>query len=660
MKLAVLFPMLLAAASPVQAASQAYEDPPIQVWLDQDGEFDRGDEARVWVRAARDGFLLVLHADAEGRIRVIFPLDPVSDDFVRGGVSLEVLGRGDSRALYIDERDGDGLVLAAWSADPFRFDAYVRGDHWDFRYLANDGSDRDAEAGLLDIVYRMADGRPFEYATAPYIVGRDRHYGGSANVYYSSVSYSNHQPWCYGCYDDWRFGFGFGFGLGVRSGFHLSVGFGSPHYYYGWNHRAYDPFYPYGHPIWYRPVWYDPFYWYRGRSYFAWDPFWYPYRYTRRFDPWPHYRYAGVGIHRRYGDDCWGDPFCRWDPYRGRSGYATGIAYGSDGSDGGYDGFRRDGYVTPRGYAQGRDRSGSTSVIGLSENLSRRGSVLRETAGIASARDDATVIRSEPLNSRTRSGVARRAESSAVASEPGGRTLSSRSLREAVQSEPPQRSSSATNRLREAVQSSPPQQRSSSTTNRLRVEVLSSPPQQRSSSATNRLREAVQSSPPQQRSSSTTRRIGDAVVLEPPERWTRASSRLREAAVSSEPPPQRSSSATSRLREAVQSSPPQRSSSSRANVRSVPDRSDQGITRAQPRSMPSRSGITRASPPRSSVSTERSTGSSASTRARSTPVTRSSPSPSASRSGASRASASASSRGTAKARGSGGAGGRVR
>src|SRR2546421_10083077 len=117
---------LLASAPPEAIRS---DDPPIKVSLNQDNYFQRGDRARVKVRTAEDGYVVVLRSDAQGRVRVLFPLDPTDDDFVRGGRTIEVRGRGDREAFYVDDADGAGLVLAARSAAPFKFDGFVRGDH---------------------------------------------------------------------------------------------------------------------------------------------------------------------------------------------------------------------------------------------------------------------------------------------------------------------------------------------------------------------------------------------------------------------------------------------------------------------------------------------------------------------------------------------------
>src|SRR6266853_3426877 len=156
--------LLLAAPAPSPAVRTAVrsDDPPVKVWLDQDN-YRRGDKAHVNIKLGEDGYVVVLRADADGRVRVLFPLDPGDDAFVRGGETIEVRGRGDREAFYIDEREGSGLVLAARSATPFKFDPFVRGDHWDYRVLDARQAGDDKEAALLDMVQRMtAEGR-FDY-----------------------------------------------------------------------------------------------------------------------------------------------------------------------------------------------------------------------------------------------------------------------------------------------------------------------------------------------------------------------------------------------------------------------------------------------------------------------------------------------------------------
>jgi uncharacterized protein DUF4384 len=224
MTLALALSLALAAPS----AAVTSDDPPVRVWLNQDNHFVRGDRAKVYVKAAADGYLVVLRGDADGHVRVLFPLDPTDDAFIRGSKKVEVRGRSDREAFTVDEREGSGVVLATWSASPFKFDEFVRGDHWDYRVLATERADSDAEAALLDIVQRMT-GDGFDYDVVTYTVE-------SSTAYYRRYHYDRYYP---------------SFHVGFRYGF--------------FGRSCYDPFF------------YDPFYcgpYYAGfRSAFFYDPF---------------------------------------------------------------------------------------------------------------------------------------------------------------------------------------------------------------------------------------------------------------------------------------------------------------------------------------------------------------------------------------------------
>ena len=241
---------LLASAPPDPASALRSDDPPIKVSLNQDNYFERGDRARVKVRTAEDGYVVVLRSDAQGRVRVLFPLDPSDDDFVRGGKTLEVRGRGDREAFYIDDGEGSGVVLAARSAAPFKFEEFVRGDHWDYRVLgARDGDDK--EQALLDIVQRMAPDGHFDYDAVHYTVAAPGSYYSGYNHYYSPFG--------------WRLGFRYGYGW--------------PYYGYGFGYSScFDPFF------------YDPFF--CGATFY--DPFFYP-----RYGYAPFIYTGGIVIYNR-------------------------------------------------------------------------------------------------------------------------------------------------------------------------------------------------------------------------------------------------------------------------------------------------------------------------------------------------------------------------
>ena len=88
MSLTLLLPLFLAGAPTTATAAKA-DDPPIRIWINNDARFSRGDRARVHVRAEDDGYLVVLQADTEGHLRVLFPLDPTDDNFIRGGKNID-------------------------------------------------------------------------------------------------------------------------------------------------------------------------------------------------------------------------------------------------------------------------------------------------------------------------------------------------------------------------------------------------------------------------------------------------------------------------------------------------------------------------------------------------------------------------------------------
>jgi len=282
-----------AAAPAIRAA--AGDDPAIQIWISNDRRFLPGDRAKVQVRTREDGYLLVLHVDPDGHLRVLFPLDPNDDYFVRGGRKYEIRGRGDRESFTVDDRKGRGTVYAAVSHDPFRFDQFVLGDHWDYRNLAPQRLPEDPEQDLNELVRRMADAG-FDYDVLTYDVLERVVYAGGYDRSY------------YGHYDCWDSYFGCGRSY-YGSPFSLSVGlfFGRPYhrrYYY------YDPFYYAG---------YDPFY-----DPFFYDPYYYRPVYLYPVGPYRYYNYPYYGGYYQNRYDGWNRPYT---PYRFRPADGTRAGY---------------------------------------------------------------------------------------------------------------------------------------------------------------------------------------------------------------------------------------------------------------------------------------------------------------------------------------------
>jgi hypothetical protein len=265
---ALLLPLFLAGGpTPVQPAVASHDDPPIQLWISNDRRFLPGDRAKVQVRTKDDGYLIVFHVDPDGYLRVLFPLDPDKDNFVRGGKKYEVRGRGDREAFEADGK-GRGTVYAAVAREPFRFEGFVLDDHWDYRALAPSRLSTNPEAELNELVRRMAQGS-FDYDILSYEVVERVVYASdySSRYYYGSV-YDD--PWCY------RYSCGHSF----YSPYSFSIGlfFGRPYrrYYYDPYFYAYDPYY---NPFFYDPYYYAPVY----RPRYFYRPY-YAFPYRNRFD----------------------------------------------------------------------------------------------------------------------------------------------------------------------------------------------------------------------------------------------------------------------------------------------------------------------------------------------------------------------------------------
>jgi uncharacterized protein DUF4384 len=253
---AFLLPLLaLGGPGSATAAQPAGGDnPAIQIWISNDRRFVPGDRAKVQIRTREDGYLLVLHADPSGHLRVLFPLDPGDDNFVRGGRKYEIKGRGGRESFSVDNDRGQGTVYAAVSHDPFRFDQFVLGDHWDYRNLAPQRLSSDPEQDLNELVRRMVD-NSFDYDILTYDV--------LERVVYASA----YAPDYYNYYDDCGYSYFCGRSY-YGSPYSLSIGlfFGRPYY-----HRSfYDPFYA-GYSPYYDPFFYDPYYY---RPYYR--PYYYP------------------------------------------------------------------------------------------------------------------------------------------------------------------------------------------------------------------------------------------------------------------------------------------------------------------------------------------------------------------------------------------------
>lgn len=253
----VLIPLLVAlnTAPPPAPALDASNDPPIRVWTN-DNTYQPGDRATVKFKLSDDGYVVVLRADTRGHLRVLFPLDPGADNFVKGGKTFEIRARGDRDAFQVDDESGTGTIFAAVSPQPFTFSSYVLGDHWDYRVLDGEDLGTDPEAAMVDIVHGMAGTNHYDYDVTTYSVSTQVSYNDDGGGYYGPGYYPAYYP-CWGC-GPWYGG----------SGVFINFGFGFRHPFYGfgfYDNCFYDPFFcdGFGYGGFYAAYYGRPYYGYR-------------------------------------------------------------------------------------------------------------------------------------------------------------------------------------------------------------------------------------------------------------------------------------------------------------------------------------------------------------------------------------------------------------
>jgi len=244
--LTTILATLVVAAAPAEAQA-----PPITISLNSGGQYNRGEYAQAQFRAAADGYVLILQTDQNGRIRVLFPLDPGDDNFIRGGKTYKVVGRDNRGSFYLDQAGGSGMVYAAWSKSPFRFTDFVRGDHWDYTMFDQFNAADDPESQLTDFVLNLTN-LGFDYAIDRYVVYSLAEYVDGGSATYIGVS---GWPWPTYYTGGWSIGIGIGVGCcydpwyGYGYGWYPAYGWGYPGY--GWGYPGYAwgyPGYGWGYP----------------------------------------------------------------------------------------------------------------------------------------------------------------------------------------------------------------------------------------------------------------------------------------------------------------------------------------------------------------------------------------------------------------------------
>ena len=172
---------------------QHHQSSHVSVWMNREDPYARGQSARVYFRSDDDSYVTIVRIDTDGRIRILFPIEPWEDNYARGGKTFEVLGRSRDEAFRIDDEAGVGYVFAIASPDPLDYREVSRGDHWDYRAIADGQVRGDPYVAATDFAARIARESDYDYDLAEYYV--ERHYDYPRFVCYDCHSNTPYASW---------------------------------------------------------------------------------------------------------------------------------------------------------------------------------------------------------------------------------------------------------------------------------------------------------------------------------------------------------------------------------------------------------------------------------------------------------------------------------
>jgi len=174
--------------------------PRVTVWTNRDEDpYHRGERVQVYFSTDRDAYVTIFRVDTDGRLRVLFPVEPWEDNFARGDRTFEVLGRAGTPAFRIDDPPGVGYIFAISSLDPFDYHEISLRDRWDYRAVSDGQVAGDPYVALTDLADRIAYRSDYDYDVVPYYV--ERHYDYPRFVCYDCHIHPTYYRWDpYGTY----------------------------------------------------------------------------------------------------------------------------------------------------------------------------------------------------------------------------------------------------------------------------------------------------------------------------------------------------------------------------------------------------------------------------------------------------------------------------
>jgi hypothetical protein len=154
--------------------------PQVTIWTNcQDDVFERGDRMTVFVRADVDAYVTVFRVNTDGQARVLFPVHPSDDNYVRGAAAHALPGTRAGYTLRVQEYPGEGFLFAVVTLDPIAFRPFTRGPEWDYDALGLASRVTGDPYVLFDdlLAALVPESYPdYAWAVTPYYVGARHDY----------------------------------------------------------------------------------------------------------------------------------------------------------------------------------------------------------------------------------------------------------------------------------------------------------------------------------------------------------------------------------------------------------------------------------------------------------------------------------------------------
>jgi hypothetical protein len=184
--------VILPAASPGALAPR--RGPGVRIWTSSGEVVRRGERMRVYFRTERDAWVTIVRVDTDGYPRIIHPVSPFEDNFVRAGRTYNVFAQGRD-AFVVDDDPGVGYVFAVASEEPFNFDPAITRDRWDLIRVTGGRIHGDPYQSLEDVAAQLLPSDYHDFDTHLLAYHVERRYDYPRFVCYDCHSYAPYRAW---------------------------------------------------------------------------------------------------------------------------------------------------------------------------------------------------------------------------------------------------------------------------------------------------------------------------------------------------------------------------------------------------------------------------------------------------------------------------------